>query len=367
MRILVGTRKGLFSVRRGPRGWGIDGVSFLADPVSTVLPDARDGALYAALHLGHFGVKLHRSDDSGASWTDLPAPAYPPQPEGATDVDPIRKQPIPWRVEQIWSLEGGHASEPGRLWCGTIPGGLFRSDDRGASWTFIESLWNHELRKQWFGGGADYPGIHSIAVHPQRPAELLLGVSCGGVWQSADSGATWSCTSHGMRAAYVPPEQAGNIAIQDPHRIARCRRSPEVLWCQHHNGVFRSVDGGNRWSEIENVVPSVFGFAVAAHPHDPETAWFIPAAKDEKRVPVDARVVVARTRDGGRSFEVLRRGLPQEHAYDLTYRHALDVDATGRHLAFGSTTGSLWVSDDQGDSWQHLSAHLPPIYCVRFS
>jgi hypothetical protein len=115
------------------------------------------------------------------------------------------------------------------------------------------------------------------------------------------------------------------------------------------------------------VQPSVFGFAVAVHPNDPQTAWTVPAIKDEKRIPVDGKVVVARTRDGGQNFEVLRNGLPQEHAYDLTYRHGLDIDETGRELAFGTTTGSLWWSEDQGDHWQNLSTHLPPIYCVRFA
>jgi hypothetical protein len=59
--------------------------------------------------------------------------------------------------------------------------------------------------------------------------------------------------------------------------------------------------------------------------------------------------------------------LPQQHAYDIVYRHGLDIDAAGETLAFGSTTGNLWVSDDQGDHWQQVSASLPPIYCVRFT
>jgi hypothetical protein len=151
------------------------------------------------------------------------------------------------------------------------------------------------------------------------------------------------------------------------HRLAQCRAAPECLWAQHHNGIFRSTDGAASWHEVKDVPPSVFGFAVAVHPEDPDTAWFVPAIKDERRIPVDGRVVVTRTRDGGQTFDVLRRGLPQEHAYDLTYRHALDVDRTGRALAFGSTTGSCWVSDDQGDHWQCLGEHLPPIYCVRFA
>ena len=134
---------------------------------------------------------------------------------------------------------------------------------------------------------------------------------------------------------------------------------------QHHNGAFRSTDGGAKWVDLK-VTPSVFGFAVAVHPRDPETAWFVPAVKDECRIPVDGRVVVARTRDGGRSFEELRKGLPQENAYDLVYRHALAVDRSGARLVMGSTTGNLWVSEDGGDSWDSVQGSFPPVYQVRF-
>jgi photosystem II stability/assembly factor-like uncharacterized protein len=149
--------------------------------------------------------------------------------------------------------------------------------------------------------------------------------------------------------------------------VTRCRSAPERLWTQHHNGVFRSDDGGRTWTTISNVVPSVFGFAVAVHPHDPDTAWLVPAVKDETRVPVGGKVVVARTRDGGKTWQRLADGLPQVHAYDIVLRHALDVDATGERLAFGSTTGSLWTSRNGGDSWETVSSHLPPIYAVTFA
>jgi hypothetical protein len=105
---------------------------------------------------------------------------------------------------------------------------------------------------------------------------------------------------------------------------------------------------------------------VAVHPYEPDTAWFVPGVRDDSRYPVDGKVVVSRTRDGGQSFDVLREGLPQRHAYDLVYRHCLDIDSSGERLAFGSTTGNLWISEDQGDHWQQVSAFLPPIYCVRF-
>jgi hypothetical protein len=165
----------------------------------------------------------------------------------------------------------------------------------------------------------------------------------------------------------MPPERREDPDIQDPHRVAQCPSDPDVLWVQHHNGVFRSTDRALQWRDIPEINPSTFGFAVVAHPADPQTAWFVPAVKDECRVPADARVVVTRTRDGGDSFERLDRGLPQDHAYDLIYRHALDVDSSGERLVMGSTTGALWISEDAGDSWHTVSQHLPPVYQVRFA
>jgi hypothetical protein len=365
-RLLVATRKGLFTVDRDGSGWAIARSAFLGDSVTMVLPDARDGSVYAALDHGHFGTKLQRSPDGGASWGEVATPAYPAPGPGEEAPDPPMGKPIPWRLEKIWALEAGHAGEPGVLWCGTIPGGLFRSADAGRSWDLVRPLWDHPGRKAWFGGGADLPGIHSICVHPADPRHVTVGVSCGGVWVTADGGDTWDCRATGMWASYMPPERRDDPGIQDPHRVVQCRARPDCLWAQHHNGVFRSTDGAASWREVKDVPPSSFGFAVAVHPRDPETAWLVPGTSDQHRIPVDGQVVVTRTRDGGRSFDVLRRGLPQRDSYDLTFRHALDIDATGDRLAFGSTTGSLWITDDQGDSWQAVSEHLPPIYCVRF-
>ena len=142
--------------------------------------------------------------------------------------------------------------------------------------------------------------------------------------------------------------------------------APDALWTQHHCGIFRSTDNGDSWTEIEQAGPSTFGFAVAVHPDDPETAWFVPAVSDEVRIPVDGRMVVTRTRDGGETFDVLTDGLPQEHAYDLVYRHAFDIDASGEQLLMGSTTGNLWWSGSGGEAWTTVSTSLPPIASVRF-
>jgi hypothetical protein len=356
-RIYVGTRKGLFELGRRASGWEIIDARFLGDPVTAVLSNA-DGQVYAALDLGHFGAKLWRRDSTG--WREIAVPVFPSKPAGADD------DPHPWSLGKIWALEPGGVA--GRLWAGTMPGGLFRSDDGGESWRLNEALWQMPERRQWMGvAGGEQPGINSVLVDPRNPADIRIGVSIAGMWATTDAGASWRIINHGMYNEYRPPGQQGDPIAQDIHRLAHCPARPDVVWCQHHNGVFRSEDGGANWRELTAIRPAKFGFAVAAHPRDPDTAWFVPAAKDERRIPVDARVVIARTRDGGDSFEVLSRGLPQHHAYDLVWRHALTVDETGENLAFGSTSGGLWITEDGGDSWTMLDARLPPIAVVRFA
>lgn len=356
MNLQVATRKGLIEMRRSRDGWRLGPLRFAGEPVTQVL--AHEGALYAALRLGHFGVKLQRSEDGGHSWQEVAAPAFPPKPaEGAWKDDPT-----PWSVDLLWSLEAGD----GRLWAGAMPAGLFTSDDRGASWQLVTSLWERPDRREWFGGGYDHAGIHSIAVDPRDPSHVTIAISCAGVWQTRDGGATWANTSEGMDAGgYMPPERRFDGNIQDVHRLAACRAQPDVLWAQNHCGMYRSADGALSWQRIP--APSEFGFAVAPHPDDPQRAWFAPAHSDAQRMPVDGCMVVTHTRDGGRSFTVHGEGLPERDAYHLVYRHALVCADDGRTLAMGSTTGGLWISEDEGQSWDCVSCDLPPIAALRFA
>ncbi len=363
-RLLVSTRKGLFTIERQGGVWSIAQVDFLADNVTLALCDPRDGRTYAALNHGHFGAKLHRSN--GGGWEEIAAPIYPAKPEGLVDKDGWGKD-VPYSLLNIFSLESGGLAEPGLLWCGTIPGGFFRSRDHGASWELIRTLWDNPKRQKWMGGGTEWPAIHSICVDPRNSNVVRIGISCGGVWETRDGGETWSCRADGMFAAFMPPDQGRDPDIQDPHCLVQSPSAPDRLWVQHHNGIFRSDDAALSWREVTDVPPSSFGFAVAVHPKQPDTAWFVPGVKDEQRIPVDGKLVVTRTRDAGESFEVLRDGLPQRHAYDVVYRHALSVDETGDRLAFGSTTGGLWISEDQGDHWRELSHTLPPVLAVRFA
>lgn len=361
--LLVATRKGLFAVQGDGANWHIASHYFAGEPVTQVLADRRDGSWYAALRLGHFGVKLHKSSDQGQSWQEIAAPAFPVKPaEG-----PWADDPTPWSVDLIWSLAAGGAHEGGTLWAGCLPAGLFKSEDGGASWTLNQPLWEEPRRRAWFGGGYDHAGIHSILVDPRDPRHVTLGISCGGVWQTHDGGESWALTARGMKADYLPPENADDGNTQDPHCLVQCAAQPDVLWVQHHCGIYRSTDGGKEWQAIAAPAPSGFGFAVACDPHNAQRAWFVPAQADVCRIPVEGQMVVTRTDDGGASFQLLSEGLPQRQAYHLVYRHGLDVTRDGQTLALASTTGGLWLSADAGLGWQCLSRDLPPVAAVRFT
>jgi photosystem II stability/assembly factor-like uncharacterized protein len=361
--LLVASRKGLLTVQKQAAGsWQIMRHHFAGEPVSQVLVVGT--TWYAALRLGHFGVKLHKSSDAGQTWHEVAAPALPPKPtEG-----PWADDATPWNVEMIWSLAAGGAQHPQRVWAGCMPAGMFRSDDGGASWSLCQSFWHDERRKGWFGGGNDHPGIHSIEVDPRDENHVTVAISCGGVWATRDGGSQWQLIGEGMINTYMPPEQAGDPNTQDPHCISTCAAAPDVMWMQHHCGIFRSENSGARWAKVTGTAASGdFGFPVVADPHNPNRAWFVPAQADTHRYAPGAAMCVARTDDGGASFKVFRDGLPQAHAYDLIYRHSLCVSTDGRTLAMASTTGGLWVSEDAGERWHCVSSTLPPVAAVKFA
>jgi len=355
--LLVASRKGLFVLQGEGAQWRIAAHHFPGDPVTQVMTDPRSGHWYAALRLGHFGAKLRKSTDQGATWADMGSPAFPPKPT----TGPLAEDPVPWNVELIWALTPGGAEEPGVLWAGCMPAGLFKSEDAGQTWKLNKPLWEDPRRMLWMGGGNDYPGMHSVLVDPRDARCIRVAISCGGVWQTADGGAHWDLTADGMKADYLPPDIEQDPNAQDPHRMVQCAADPDVLWVQHHCGLYRSTDGGRHWTGIAPPAPSGFGFAVTCDPRNPLRAWFAPAQSDTFRYPVGGKMVVTRTDDGGQTFQVLDKGLPSQDAYHLVYRHSMALAPDGKTLALSSTTGGLWVSPDAGDNWHCVSRDLPPV------
>jgi hypothetical protein len=191
----------------------------------------------------------------------------------------------------------------------------------------------------------------------------LVAISTAGVLETSDGGKTWQGRNKGMLMDYLP--DPGAEWGHDPHAIELCTGQPDHVWQQNHCGVFYSSDGAQNWKKVSRPDRGVhFGFPVAADAENGKTAWLVPGKSDSQRTTIDGGLFVARTEDAGDSWQQLRKGLPQENAYDVVYRHALANQ--GDRLAFGSTTGNLYVSEDRGDSWQTVANNLPPIYSVRF-
>jgi photosystem II stability/assembly factor-like uncharacterized protein len=391
-RILLGTRKGTIILdRRGDR-WRPRTVAHAGVNVAYAACDPRDGTLWASLDHGHWGPKLSRSTDGGETWADAPPMAYP---EGARyvaqylplpDDDPaeVAKRPK-YRdatLLKIWVLGFGGADEPGTIHAGTVPGGLFTSRDGGQTWELNRALWDHPSRggdllageatseNQWGGTpaaivyGEFAPGIHSVLVDPRDSRRLQVAVSCAGVLESTDGGRTWEGRNRGLLMDYLP-EPAAEWG-HDPHFVAACPAQPDHVWQQNHCGVFYSSDGARTWRKVSRSEVAVhFGFAVAVDGRDGRGAWVVPGRADSARMAVDGGLFVARTSDGGESWQAFREGLPQENAHDIVYRHGLDV--SGDRLCFGSTTGNVYASDDRGETWRCVGNNFPPVHSVRFA
>jgi photosystem II stability/assembly factor-like uncharacterized protein len=389
--ILLGTRKGTVIVDRQNSAWHPRPILHAGIPVCYAACDPRDGTLWASLDHGHWGPKLSRSRDGGASWEDLAALKYP---QGARhivqylptpDFDPQAPAGQPEYRDatllKIWNIAFGAAGQPGRLYAGTIPGGLFVSDDDGDSWELNRPLWNHESRggdlfsgdatseTQWGGTPAsvDYgvfePGIHSIVVDPRDPDHIHVAVSSAGVLETTDGGRSWAGRNRGMLNDYIPNPNAD--WGHDPHFIAGCPAQPDHLWQQNHCGVFYSEDSAQSWNKVSAPERGVhFGFPVAVDKKDGRTAWVFPAQADMARMAIGGGLCVARTQDGGQTWQSFRTGLPQQHAYDLVLRHGMDI--AGDCLCFGTTTGNVYLSEDRGETWHCLGHNFPPVYSVRF-
>jgi len=386
-RILIGTRKGTFVAEKGAAGWRPRLAGHAGVGSNFVARDPWTGTLWALLGHGHWGAKLSRSRDGGVTWEDAPQIAYPVDAryiDGTVSgenagSEGAQKRPSfkPATLLKLWCIAFG---PQGRIYVGTIPGGLFVSADGGETFALNRPLWNHESRggdlfagegtgtTEWFGtpaseSGEFAPGIHSIVVDPRDPDRILVAVSTAGVLETTDGGRSWCGRNAGMRNDYLPNPEAqwGH----DPHAIEICSASPDHVWQQNHSGVFYSADGARHWNLVSCREQGVhFGFPVAVSPQHGKTAWLVPGRSDDQRMAIDGGLFVARTEDGGATWTQLRRGLPQENAYDVVYRHALAND--GDTLVFASTTGNLYVSEDGGETWQTAANNLPPVYSVRF-
>ena len=345
MMLLVGTEKGLFRLVEDAGRWIVDGPHMAGYSVlHTML--AGDGTLYAATAHKIWGAHVYRSRDQGKTWSSLDAvPTHDPESERGP-------------TKAIWYL----AESGNTLFAGIDPAGLFRSDDGGETWSSVEGLNEHPTRATWEPSKGCF-AVHSICVDSVQPDNIVVAVSAGGVYRTEDGGATWQPTNARVRADNLPqptPETGHNV-----HRIIMHPGEPQRLYRQCYSGVYRSDDGAKTWVEITDGLPSDFGYGIVTDPNDADTVFQIPESGSHLRAPVDGKLRVYRSRDGGATWVSASAGLPNDHVYVTVLREAMAIDDRDPcGVYFGTSGGHVFASADAGESWQLIANYLPRVLSV---
>ena len=365
--LLVATRKGawLFHGDAARKSWRSDGPHFLGHIIHHLVLDPRDGkTMLAAASTGHLGPTIFRSTDFGKSWQEATRPpAFKKVPEGEKGRS----------VDHTFWLTPAQANEPDVWYAGTSPQGIFRSEDGGLTWSEIYRL-DDDPRFRGFigdeqGGTPNGPKMHSIIVDPRDPKHLYFGMSSGGVHETVDGGKSWTPLLDGMEV--VAGFDASNIGFHDPHCVRMCPSNPDRLYQQNHCGIYRIDRPAKTWKRIGKAMPKKIGdvgFGIVVHPRDDNRAWVLPMDGQTvwPRTSVAGRPAVYDTRDGGKSWNRLDKGLPKADAWWTVKRQAFAADGHDPvGLYFGTTSGELWGSSSEGRSWGLIARHLPEIYAVE--
>jgi photosystem II stability/assembly factor-like uncharacterized protein len=364
--LLAGTRKGAFivSATADRNSWNVSEPMFLGHIVQHAMIDPRDRRrLLLAVSTGHLGPTVFHSDDLGATWTEAARP-----PAFRTGESLARS------LKSVFWLTPGHADQLGVWYAGGSPQGLFRTEDGGATWSTVDGWNDHPMWTTW----AEWPEqntpdgsmLHSVNIDPRDPNHMYLGLSSGGVFESTDGGSDWAPLNAGCEANFFPdpsPEFG-----HDPHCVRLHPLQPDRLYQQNHCGIYRMDRPEGKWVRVGDNMPEAIGdigFPIELHPRDPDTAWVFPMDGTDvwPRTSPDGRPAAFVTRDAGESWTRCDSGLP-ERAWFTVKRQAMTVDtADSVGVYFGTTSGEIWGSTDEGDTWRCLASHLPEIYSLEFA
>jgi photosystem II stability/assembly factor-like uncharacterized protein len=347
--LLVGTRKGCFVLESDAdrRDWKVRGPFCDGWPIYNAVQDPASGSIYAAAASEWHGAGIWRSSDLGENWEF--------SSEGLTYGDDGMK------LSKVHGLAAAH----GRLLAGAEAAGLFESRDGGKTWTLISTLDGQPNRELWNDPANQPPGhlgMSAILPHPEDAARFWVIIQGHSIFETTDDGATWTPRNKGLRADWPLENPEVGYCV---HKLVMSPADHQRMYQQNHCGMHRSDDQGQSWVEISEGLPSDFGFAAAAHPHDKDTFYVIPLDPGHGRVMPEGHAAVWRTRDAGSSWQRLDRGLPERDAHLGVLREGMaidDYDVPG--LYFGTSTGQVFASNDEGESWSEIAGYLPAISSV---
>jgi photosystem II stability/assembly factor-like uncharacterized protein len=343
--LLVGTRKGLFVLdSEDRRDWRVRGPYCESWPIYRAVYDPDAGTIFAAAASEWHGAAVWRSNDLGETWEW--------SSEGLSYTDDGLK------LSKVSSLAVAH----GRVLVGAEAAGLFESRDGGISFSLLTTLDGQPGRGSWNDPNKQPPGhlgLSAILPHPDDPSRLWVIVQGYGIFETTDGGDSWAPRNRGLRADWPREDPEVGFCV---HKLVLAP-DRERMYQQNHVGMHRSDDGGKSWTEITDGLPSEFGFPAAAHPHDRDTFYVIPVDPGHGRTMPDGQAAVWRTRDAGSTWQRLDDGLPQRNAYLGVLREGMTIDEGG--LYFGTSTGQIFASADDGDSWSEIASYLPGIWSVE--
>ena len=346
--LTVATRKGTFVLESDDRrDWKLRGPYCEGWPCYHAIYDPTTGEIYAAAASEWHGSSIWRSADLGETWTQ--------SSEGLAYEDGRK-------MSKVSSLSAAH----GRVLVGVEAPGIFESRDDGATWSPYSMLAGQPGSEDWDDSANQPPGhlgISAITADEKDPTRVWAIVQGVSLFETTDDGKTWTPRNRGLRTDWPREHEEVGFCV---HKFVRSPTDAERMYQQNHVGMHRSDDAGATWTEITEGLPTEFGFAAAAHPHDRDTFHVIPLDPGHGRTMPDGQAAVWRTKDAGSSWERLANGLPQENAHLGVLRHGMTgdrYDTPGYY--FGTSTGQVYASADDGESWSEIASYLPAISSVE--